>query len=145
MAKPDPQTYSNHIRYDPLFHYFLLPVAAITIGVCVYNAIRHANIVSVWMVVVSLAFAVLVVKARTYALKAQDRVIRLEERLRLSTLLDEPWRARIAELTEGQLIALRFAPDEEVPALVQKTLASTLAPGAIKKEIRNWRPDYFRI
>jgi hypothetical protein len=72
-------------------------------------------------------------------------VIRLEERLRLSTLLDEPWRARIAELTEGQLIALRFAPDEEVPGLVQKTLASTLQPGAIKKEIRNWRPDYFRI
>jgi hypothetical protein len=122
-----------------------VPVAAITIGVAVYNMIRHLNYLSVWTVVFAIAFAVLVLKTRLYALKAQDRVIRLEERLRCAMLLDEPLRARIPELTESQLIALRFAPDAELPVLVEKALSSNLAPAEIKKAIRDWRGDYFRI
>jgi hypothetical protein len=97
------------------------------------------------MVVVAIAFAVLVVKMRLYALKAQDRVIRLEERLRLATVLPEALRQRIPELTEGQLIALRFAPDDELAGLVQKATAEKMAGSDIKKAVRNWRPDYFRI
>ena len=145
MAKPLPQTYANHVRYDPLFHYFLLPVSAVTIGLSVFEAIRHLNYLTVWSIVLALAFTVLIVKARVYALKAQDRVIRLEERLRLATLLSDPWRSRIAELSESQLIALRFAPDDEVATLVERTLTGNLAQNDIKKAVVNWRADYFRI
>jgi len=145
MATATPQSYANHVRLDPAFHFFLLPVAAITIGVAVYNMIRHLNYLSVWTVVFAIAFAVLVLKTRIYALKAQDRVIRLEERLRCAMLLEEPLRARVPELTEAQLIALRFAADAELPGLVEKTLASNLPAGEIKKAIREWRGDHFRI
>jgi hypothetical protein len=92
-------------------------------------------------VVLAIAGAVAVTKIRTYALKAQDRVIRLEERLRLLKLQS----GGIDELTEAQLIALRFAPDAELPALVQKALAGHMKPKEIKKAIANWRPDYFRV
>jgi len=145
MAAQTSQSYANHVRLDPAFHFFLLPVAAITIGVAVYNMLRHINVLSVWTVVFAIAFAVLVLKTRLYALKAQDRVIRLEERLRCSMLLDEPLRARVPELSEAQLIALRFAPDAELPGLVSQALSSKLAPAEIKKAIRDWRGDYFRI
>ncbi len=144
MAERTPQTYANHTRFDPLFHFFLLPVAAITIGLSIYNVIVHFGFRSAWYVVLALAFAIVIFKTRTYALKAQDRVIRLEERLRLSGLLAEPLRSRIPDLTEGQLVALRFAPDGEVVALVETALSGT-KPADIKKAIRNWRPDYFRI
>jgi len=139
------QTYENHTRLDPPFHFFLLPVAAITIGAAVYNVIRSFSWAHLWFVVLALALAVLILRLRQYALKAQDRVIRLEERLRLSMLCDEPLRSRISELTEGQLIAIRFASDEECPGLVERALSSKMAPAEIKKAIKTWRPDYFRI
>jgi Family of unknown function (DUF6526) len=140
-----PQTYANHVRRDPLFHFFLMPVAALTICFTVYNVIRSFSWVHLWFVVLAVAFAVAILKMRMYALKAQDRVIRLEERMRLSTLCSEPLRSRIPELTESQLIALRFAADTECPALVEKALAAKMAAREIKKDIQNWRPDYFRI
>lgn len=145
MAEKMPQNYANHVKFDPLFHFFLLPVAAITIGLAVYNLVGNFSFSAVWMLVLSLAFVVLIFKTRVYALKAQDRVIRLEERLRLAMLLPEQLRARIPELTESQLIALRFAPDDEVAALADKALSSKLRAADIKKSIVVWRPDYFRI
>ena len=145
MAEKMPQNYANHVKFDPLFHFFLLPVAAITIGLAVYNLVGNFSFSAAWMLVLSLAFVVLIFKTRVYALKAQDRVIRLEERLRLAMLLPEQLRARIPELTESQLIALRFAPDDEVAALADKALSSKLRAADIKKSIVVWRPDYFRI
>jgi hypothetical protein len=145
MPDNAPQSYVSHTRLDPPFHFFVLPVLLITILLVIWNLIKNFSLDTIWVVIVALALLVLAFKARLYALKAQDRVIRLEERLRLSSLLSEPLRSRIGELTEGQLIAIRFASDAELPALAQKTLDGKLAPADIKKAIVNWRPDNFRI
>ncbi|HLM97856.1 MAG TPA: DUF6526 family protein [Bryobacteraceae bacterium] len=145
MATQHVQNYANHTRLDPPFHMFVLPVAAINILAAIWNLVRSPGMGSAWLVVLALAGAVAVVKIRTYALKVQDRVIRLEERLRLSQLLAEPLRDRIGDLTEAQLIALRFASDAEVPALVEKALDGTMLPRELKQAVVNWRADYFRV
>lgn len=145
MAEKTQQTYANHVRRDPLYHFFLMPVAAITILASVYNAIRSFSLANLWFVVLALAFAVAVLKLRLYALKAQDRIIRLEERIRLSTLCPESVRGRIPELSESQLIALRFASDDECPNLAEQALSARLSAADIKRGIQNWRPDTFRI
>lgn len=145
MSERKPQTYANHTRFDPAFHYFLAPVFLITLIATIVHLVRHPHLTSAWHVVLAFALLLLAGKARAYALKAQDRVIRLEERMRLATLLPEPLRARIGELQERQLVALRFASDAEVPALVERTLKENLTQKQIKQAITNWRPDYFRI
>ena len=145
MAENTPQTLANHTRLDPPFHFFALPVLGLSVFVAIWNAIQHVDFFSIWLVLVSLAVLVVVAKSRSYALKAQDRVIRLEERLRLATLLPEGLRPKIGELREGQLIALRFACDAELPGLFEKTLSSKLPAADIKKAIVTWRPDYFRV
>jgi hypothetical protein len=145
MADPSPQNLSHHLRYDPLFHFFLLPVFALTWLVTIVHLVRHPSLHSAWLVVVAIAALVLVSKVRLYPLKVQDRVIRLEERLRLMTLLDPGLRPRIAELTESQLIALRFASDAELPALATRALNEKLTSADIKKAIQQWRPDTWRV
>jgi hypothetical protein len=145
MPERKPQTYANHARFDPLFHYFLAPVLLITVILSIIHLVRHPHVHSAWLVVLSLALLVLATKVRMYALKVQDRVIRLEERLRLTSLLPEPLRWRIGELDVRQLVALRFASDAEVPALVERTLNEKLTQKQIKQAIQTWRPDYFRV
>jgi Family of unknown function (DUF6526) len=145
MAERSPQTLANHVRLDPPFHYFVLPVLAISWIISVVVCVRHPGFLHFWIVVFNTAIIVAVVRSRQYALKVQDRVIRLEERLRLATLLPDSMRPQIARLTEGQLIALRFASDVEIPALVERTLSANLKPADIKKAIQNWRPDYWRV
>jgi Family of unknown function (DUF6526) len=145
MAEPKPQTFANHTRFDPLYHFFALPVFAITVIVVVVRFLMHPSLRLGWLFVVSVAALVAVFKLRTYALRVQDRVIRLEERLRLATLLSEPMRSRIPELSEGQCIALRFACDTEAPGLVERALAQNLSRPDIKKLIQTWRPDYWRV
>jgi len=110
----------------------------------VIHLVQRPNWFNGWMLFV-LALAILAVKARSFALKVQDRIIRLEERERLAVLLSEPLRARIGELSEGELVALRFASDAEVPGLVQETLINKLSKADIKKSTKNWRADYFRV
>jgi hypothetical protein len=139
------QTYKNHTRLDPAFHFFLLPVVAINIPAAIWKLWQHPSLTTGWLVVLAIAGAVAVVKIRTYALKAQDRVIRLEERMRLAQLLPAQQRGRIGELTESQLIALRFACDGEIPSLVEKALAGNMRARDIKQGIVTWRPDYFRV
>ncbi len=152
MAEKKPQTLANHVRLDPPFHFYLLPIfglALILTLVHFFAHITHGNIFdhihAFLLILLAVAFVLLVLKMRLYSLRVQDRVIRLEERLRLTQLLPEPLRSRIPELTEDQLIALRFASDAEVPKLVERTLKENLSRSDIKKAIQTWRPDYWRV
>ncbi len=145
MAERRPQTFENHTRYDPAFHFFLVPLSVATFVAAAWNAFRHPDSVSLWRAVGALLFVFAVFLIRVYSLKVQDRVIRLEERLRLTALLPESQRARIGELTDRQLVALRFASDAELPALAARALEERLAPADIKKSIQSWRADYFRV
>jgi hypothetical protein len=145
MATASPQTYANHVRLDPPFHFFVLPALAISLGMSVYVCVRHPSFLTFWGIVFVAAVSVLATRARVYALRVQDRIVRLEERLRLAGLLPESQRPQIARLSEDQLIALRFASDEEIPALVERTLSANLSRADIKKSIKNWRPDSWRV
>jgi hypothetical protein len=145
MADPKPQSLANHGRLDPLYHFVALPIAALALIGGVYHLIRRPGFHTGAFFVLAIALAAIVVRLRTYPLKVQDRVIRLEERLRLMTLCPEPLRSRIPGLTEEQLIALRFASDGEVAGLAERALTEKLSRADIKKAIKNWRPDYWRV
>ena len=140
-----PQNYANHVKWDPPFHFFLVPVAVAQVIVALVHLFRFPSLGSVWLLVLSLAFMVAMGRMRAYGAGVQDRVIRLEETLRLSQVLQEPLRSRIGELSDKQLVGLRFASDSELPALVQRALDEKLSLGDIKKAVSNWRPDYSRI
>jgi hypothetical protein len=145
MAEKKPQTLANHARYDPLFHFFALPVFLLLPFVAAAHFVRHPGLHAGLLFVVSVAATIAVLKIRNYSLKVQDRVIRLEERLRLASLLSDPLRSRIPELTEEQLIALRFASDAEVPKLAERAISEKLSRADIKQAIQTWRPDYWRV
>jgi hypothetical protein len=145
MAENSSQNLANHTRYDPLFHFFLLPVVLALWIHSVVVLVRHPGWEHAWAVLLVTALFVAAGKARGYALKVQDRVIRLEERLRFASLLPEPLRSQSLKLNEAQLIALRFASDEEAPALVQRALTENLSRADIKKAIQTWRPDNWRV
>jgi prepilin signal peptidase PulO-like enzyme (type II secretory pathway) len=152
MAESKPQTFANHTRFDPPFHFFIAPIFALGVIFAFIHFFAHLshagfrdNLHAVLLILLAIALLTWVFKTRLYALKVQDRVIRLEERLRLMRLLPEPLRSRIPELTEGQLIGLRFASDAEVPQLAERALNEKLSRNDIKKAIQNWRPDYWRV
>jgi len=146
MAEKVPQTYANHVRMHPPFHFFLMPGTLVLLVLTVINIIKHHEALEDWiLLLIGVLAPVAVLLIRINPLRAQDRLIRLEERMRLERLLNEPLRSKIPELTEGQLVALRFASDGEVAGLVQKAVASGMKGGDIKKEIVTWRADLFRV
>src|SRR5579862_7920001 len=117
LPENPPQSFSSHRRYDPWFHFFILPVFALLVLGAIVHLFLRPGWHSAALLVVAVALLLLALKVRMYSLKVQDRVIRLEERLRLATLIDPSLRARVPEFTESQLIALRFASDNELPSL----------------------------
>ncbi len=139
------QTLANHTKLDRPFHFFLVPVALALFLGATENLIRNFGWSSGWQELAAIWILVATFKMRIYSLKVQDRVIRLEERLRLQSLCPDPLRSRIGELNEGQLIAIRFASDAEAPALVEKTLSANLDRKQIKQAIGTWRPDHWRV
>jgi len=145
MVEKESQTLANHTRLDPLFHFVALPIVGLTAIGGLIHLIFRPSFHSASFFILAVVAVILLLKMRLYSLKVQDRVIRLEERLRLSALSPDAFRARIPELTEDQLIALRFASDGEVVALAQRALSEKLSRADIKKAIRNWRPDYWRV
>jgi hypothetical protein len=151
MAETKPQNLANHTRWDPPFHFYILPIFALALILTLVHFFAHIthgdlrdHIHAFLLILLAVALLMLMFKVRLYALRVQDRVIRLEERLRLTQLLSEPLRSRIPELTEDQLCGLRFASDAEIPKLVERTLKENLKRADIKKAIQNWRPDYWR-
>jgi hypothetical protein len=140
------QNLATHTRYVPAFHFFALPVLLINMFVVAISFWNAPSFATGWALLVAIALAVGISWSRFMPLRAQDRIIRLEERTRLERVLPADLRGRIGELTERQLIAIRFAPDSEVPDLTRRTLDGELkSSGDIKRAIRDWRPDYFRV
>jgi len=145
MSKTSPQNLKNHARIDPPFHVFLALVLLINLAYSIVHLVRHLSFRSGWFVVLSIAVIVFYLRMRQYPLKVQDRVIRLEERLRLQALAPQEWHAQINRLREDQLIALRFAGDNEVVALAKQALEENLNRKQIKERIRSWRADDWRV
>ena len=140
-----PQTYANHRRFEPLFHYGLLPFFLLSAVATVWHLIKHPSLHSAWVMLAAFALVLLTLEVRGYALKVQDRLIRLEEQLRMERLLPADLKARIPELTVRQCVGLRFASDGELTDRVLEALAEGLNDEAIKQRIQSWRPDTFRV
>ena len=140
-----PQTLANHAKFDPAFHFFLLPVLTINVIVVAVELFRFPSVLGAWLLLISIALFVIIARMRVYATQLQDRIIRLEEHLRLAALLPENLRLRIGELTDAQIVGLRFASDGELAGLVQRALDEKLSRADIKKAIQDWRPDYSRV
>ncbi len=145
MSKTTPQTLKNHARLDPPYHVVLTLILVLNLIFSIVHLVRQVSWSSGWLVIVSLAAGIVFVRIRTYPLKVQDRVIRLEERLRLQSLAPAEWHAQIYRLNEDQLIGLRFAGDDEVVGLAKMALEENLTRKQIKERIRNWRADDWRI
>jgi hypothetical protein len=145
MSKSSPQNFKNHGRIDPPYHMVLATILAVNLYIVGLFAFRHPSVFSWWLVILSIAIWIPVLRLRQYPLKVQDRVIRLEERLRLQALAPAEWHTQIYKLSEDQLIALRFASDDEVVSLAKQALEENLTRKQIKERIKSWRPDDWRI
>jgi hypothetical protein len=139
------QSLKNHTRLDPAFHFFLVPLGLFFVIEEIVRLVQNPGWNTALHVVAAIWVTVAIFLIRLYALKVQDRVIRLEERLRLKDLLPPSLQGRIGEITEDQLVGLRFASDGEVAGLTQKTLDGKWTRKQIKEAIQTWRPDLWRV
>ena len=140
------QSFQSHAKWVPPFHFFVLPVLLINLGFSIYWCVKAWFTVSgVLSVLVAAALFVGMVMARAMAMKVQDRVIRIEERIRFERVLPPDMHARIGEFTIDQLVALRFASNAELPELARKVLEEKVNDRkTIKQMIKTWRPDLAR-
>lgn len=145
MSNTAAQSFKNHARVDFWYHGALTLVLGVNLVIAIVALAMVRNFFYTWILVLSLAVLILFVRLRTYPLKVQDRVIRLEERLRLQALAPAAWHAQIYTLSEDQLVALRFAADDEVVALAKQALEENLTRKQIKERIKSWRADNWRV
>ena len=150
MSEPSTkvQDFENHIRFYPPYHFVFLPLVGAMLGGSIYCIFHFPERRLEWVAIASLFFMMLFLAfmlRQHYSIGNQDRIIRLEVRLRYYQITGQRFEPLEARLSFPQIAALRFAPDDELPALVQKTLAEHLSPNSIKKQIRNWLPDYMRL
>ena len=142
----EPQSYKNHTRLRPAFHFFVVPVLLVHMFIQIWALWALPTLGSLWAVVVAAALVTLAFLSRTQALSAQDRIIRLEMHLRLRDILPADLQARIHELSPRYLVALRFASDAELPGLIREVLAGTLkTPREVKRRVRDWQGDWLRV
>jgi len=147
MAGKKSQNFKNHVRLVPPYHMFVFGVFLLNLGWTIYRLVKAGvSFESVLGVLMGLALLVLFFYARVFALSVQDRVIRLEMRLRLVGLLPPELQPRIPEFTVAQLVSLRFASDAELPALARKVLDERLTDRkVIKQLVKDWQADYLRV
>ena len=146
MSKPIPQTYQNHVRWVPMFHFVVAPIFLLNFIWALYRMATGFSAESAITVLVALGLIFTFFFSRVFALAAQDRVIRLEERLRMATLLPDDLKPRINDFSSGQLIALRFASDAELGDLARKVIEENIEhQKKIKECIKTWKPDYQRV
>ena len=142
------QHYGNHVFYYPPHHYVLLPLSAMLLIGCGWGAAHYAAERPIWLALTATAFLLLmaiVLLRQHYALGVQNRIVRLEMRLRYYQLTGRRFEPLEQQLTFGQIAALRFAPDEELEELISTALQENPAPDAIKQRIKNWLPDDMRV
>jgi hypothetical protein len=145
MAQPAAQSYENHVRFVPGYHMVLFSILLINLIWSAYKTIRYFSFDALVSLLLAIGLIMMSFYVRIFALAVQDRVIRLEMRLRMATLFSPELRGRIEEFTPGQLVALRFASDDELPELAARVLAQNIVDKkAIKKMIKRWNPDYLR-
>lgn len=142
---PKPQSFQSHARVLPPYHYVVGPILLLNLMSAVVQLIRGVSSWSVLGVLMGVALIILYLFARLMVLTVQDRVIRLEERLRLAELLPPDLKGRIGELKTKQLVALRFASDAEVAELVREVLTKNITDQkTIKSMVKDWRADHLR-
>lgn len=139
------QSFSNHARFDPAFHFVSTGILLLNLVIAAIVLYRQRDLLAVWYLVMSIFAFVPFFLIRIYALKVQDRVIRLEERLRLQTLAPAEWHTQIFRLSEDQLIGLRFASDDEVVSLAEQALVHNWNRKQIKERVKSWRADDWRV
>lgn len=140
------QNFSNHTRWYPAYHFVAGPILLFNAGWAVYRLFGGVSFEAILNLLVAIALVILFFVARIFALKAQDRVIRLEMRLRMRDLLPADLQGRINQFTAAQMVGLRFAGDAELPALARKVLDENITTATpIKKLITNWQGDYHRV
>jgi hypothetical protein len=142
------QSFKSHTRWDPLFHFFIMPLLlanVIVVGVCIARSHQHIGFHAVWSILIAVVLMLLALKARMYALRNQDRVIRLEEKLRLASLVSASELIELDSLTMRQYIGLRFASNPELPDLARRAIREKLTEKQIKEAIASWRADNDRI
>jgi hypothetical protein len=140
------QTYKTHVKFVPMFHFVLLPILTVNLVAMLYHLWQRPSMFTAWAVVMAFAFVVTAFVARVFALGAQDRVIRLEERLRMRELLPQELKARINEFSREQLIGLRFASDAELPELAAAVLRDNIQKrDAVKRMVKHWRADTHQL
>lgn len=146
MSKPEPvQDFKNHARLYPPFHIFSFGFLILNLIAVIVHLVRHLSWWNAWLVVMSIVVFVPFFLIRMFAIKVQDRVIRLEERMRLKELAPADRRPQIDRLSVDQCIGLRFASDDEVVMLAGRALEENLNRTQIKERIKVWRPDHWRV
>ena len=141
-----PQSYQNHTRFVPFYHFVALPILLGNVGMTGYQLVRAPGMITGWSLLMAIALFLAALYGRVFALAAQDRLIRLEERLRLRELLPAELRGRVNDFTGAQLIAMRFASDGELAELASTVLRDNVVQrAAIKKMVKQWRADEFRV
>lgn len=140
------QTYANHVRWHTPYHFVLIPLLVLHLIWSVVKIVLHPDLDSVDQFIVAICLLLIMLLIRVNPLKTQDRVIRLEEQLRYHKVLPPDLAARASKLPARFIVALRFAPDEELAGLVQQALDGKFAkPADAKLAIKNWRGDYLRV